>query len=110
MATQVKDLAGMKKTHDLRGVKDLRDWIALLKSEGLYHEVHAKVDWDVEIGTIARHCMSAKNGPALLFDNIKDHEKTWCRKLFCNSVGSYERFHLAFGLPRDTDLKTLVVT
>ena len=81
MATQVKNLRRVAGGYDLRAVKDLRDWIALLKSEGQYREVHAKVDWDVEIGTIARHCMSAPNGPALLFDNIKDHENSFCRNI-----------------------------
>jgi 3-polyprenyl-4-hydroxybenzoate decarboxylase len=95
--------------YDPREVKTVRDWIELLKSEGEYREVHAKVDWDCEIGTIARYCMASKNGPTLLFDNIKDHESTWCRKLFTNSVGSYGRIALAYGLPKNADLKDLVV-
>ena len=59
MATPVKDLSRQTGGHDLRAVRDVRDWIELLKSEGEYHEVHAKVDWDVELGTIARHVQSA---------------------------------------------------
>ncbi|MBI4457104.1 MAG: UbiD family decarboxylase [Acidobacteria bacterium] len=109
MATQVKDLKPVKGGYDLRAVKDLNDWIALLKSEGEYREIHAKVDWDVEIGTIARYCQSAQNGPALLFDNIKEHENTWCRKLFANSVASYGRMALAFGLPKDIDHRDRVI-
>ncbi len=102
MATPVKGLRTPEGTHDLREVRSVRDWIELLKSEGEYHEVHAKVDWNVELGTIARHVQSAE-GPALLFDNIKDHENTWCTKLFTNSVGSYGKMSLAFGLPKDID-------
>ena len=102
MATPVKDLSSQTGGYDLRAVRNVRDWIELLKGEGVYHEVHAKVDWDVELGTIARHVQSAE-GPALLFDNIKDHENTWCTKLFTNSVASYGRMALAFGLPKDID-------
>jgi 4-hydroxy-3-polyprenylbenzoate decarboxylase len=109
LAKQANNLKPVKGGYDLRAVKDLRDWIELLKAEGDFREVKAKVDWDCELATIARHCMSAKNGPALLFSNIKEHEKTWCKKLFTNSVGSYDRFKMAFGLPKSTDLKTLVV-
>ena len=97
----VKALGTMKGGHDPRTIRTVRDWIELLKSEGEYHEIHAKVDWDVELGTIARHCQSANNGPALLFDNIKDHEKTWCKKLFTNSVASYGRMAMSFGFPKD---------
>lgn len=109
MDTKAKSTKPVKGGYDLGAVKDLRDWIALLKAEGQFREVKAKVDWDGEIGTIARHCMSAANGPALVFSNIKDHEKSWCKKFFCNSVGSYDRFKMAFGLPTSTDLKTLVI-
>ncbi len=95
--------------YDPREVKSLRDWIEVLKSEGEYREVNAKVNWDCEIGTIARYCVVADKPTALLFDNIQDHENTWCKKLFTNSIGSYGRIALAFGLPKDADLKDLVV-
>jgi 4-hydroxy-3-polyprenylbenzoate decarboxylase len=96
--------------YDPREVKTVRDWIELLKSEGEFREVNAKVDWDCEIGTIARYCVVADKPTALLFDNIKDHENTWCKKLFTNSVGSYGRVAMAFGLPKDADLKDVLVT
>ena len=109
MATPTKELKKPPESYDLREVTTVHDWIELLKSEGEYREVHAKVDWDCEIGTIARYCMSAKNGVALLFDNIKDHASTWCKKLFTNSVSSYGRFALAFGLPKAMGHKDLVL-
>ena len=109
MATPIKELQKPKGGYDPREVRTVRDWIDLLKDEGEYREVHAKVDWDCEIGTIARYCMSAKNGVALLFDNIKGHANTFCTKLFTNSVSSYGRFNLAFGLSKDTGTRDLVL-
>ena len=109
MATPTKELKKPPQAYDLREVKTVHDWIELLKSEGEFREVNVKVDWDCEIGTIARYCMSAKNGVALLFDNVKDHANTWCKKLFTNSVSSYGRFALAFGLPKETGHKDLVL-
>jgi 4-hydroxy-3-polyprenylbenzoate decarboxylase len=111
MATIVRDL---KKTpagaYDPRDVRDVHDWIAVLQAEGLIREVDALVDWDCELGTIARYCMSADRPVALLFNRVKDHEKTWCRRVLANSIGSYDHFKLAFGLPADTDFRTLVTS
>mgnify|MGYP003346719030 FL=1 len=53
---------------------DLRQWIDLLEREGELHRVKAQVDWDGEIGTISRRVLE-EQGPALLFENIKDHQK-----------------------------------
>ncbi len=109
MGNTAKDVKKPTGGYDPREVKTVRDWIALLKSEGEFREVKAKVDWDCEIGTIARYCTAAENGVALLFDNIKDHDESWCKRLFTNSVSSYGRMALAFGLPKDAGHKELVV-
>ena len=79
MATPTKELKKPGGGYDPREVKTVHDWIDLLKDEGEYREVNVKVDWDCEIGTIARYCMSAENGVALLFDNIKGHANTFVR-------------------------------
>ncbi len=110
MATPTQELKKPGGGYDPREVKTVHDWIDLLKDEGEFREVNVKVDWDCEIGTIARYCMSAKNGVALLFDNIKGHANTFCKKLFTNSVSSYGRFNLAFGLPKDASTRDLVLT
>ena len=34
--------------------KDLRDWINKLEAEGELKRIHAEVDWNVELGAIAR--------------------------------------------------------
>ncbi len=111
MATPVKELTkGSNGGYDPREVKTVHDWIEVLKAEGEFREIDAKVDWDGELATISRYCMSAKNGGiALQFNNIKDHENTWCTKLFTNSASSYGRFNLAFGLPKDASRKELVL-
>ena len=56
MATIVKELTkGQNGGYDPREVKTVHDWIELLKAEGEFREVDVKVDWDGEIGTIARY-------------------------------------------------------
>ena len=90
------------------GVRDVQSWIELLKSEGLFRQVDGKVDWNVELGTIARMVVSS-GGPALLFTNIKDYEKGRFRKLFCGSMGSYNHLALLLGQPKNGDLRDLVI-
>ncbi|MDY6974044.1 MAG: UbiD family decarboxylase, partial [Thermodesulfobacteriota bacterium] len=63
--------------------------------------VECEVDWNREIGAIVREVNNRK-GPALLFENIKDHGNTWCKKLLANALGSEEMVALALGLSKDT--------
>ena len=72
------------------GCIDLREWIALLEKEGELHRITARVDWDCEIGTISRRVLE-KHGPALLFENVKDHAKTRGRKVFGGGIGTRAR-------------------
>ena len=81
--------------------RDLRVWMALLEAEGDLKRVTAKVDWDDEISQIIRK-VYVKHGPALLFENIKDHEATLSRRLFTNGLGTQSRVNLMLGLPKDT--------
>lgn len=89
--------------------KDLRQWIDKLEEEGELARVKAKVNWDLEIGGITQEVFD-KGDPALLFENIKDHEDTICRKFFTGSLASYGRIALMMGLPTDTPPKELVKT
>ena len=84
--------------------QSLRDWIAKIEEEGLLKRVTAEVDWNLELGGIARRVQN-QEGPALLFENIKDHHNTLCRKLFINGLGSRERAAMALGLPRETSYR-----
>jgi len=60
---------------------DLRQWIALLEKEGELRRITAEVDWNREIGAIARRVLE-KKGPALLFESIKGYRSGRCSKLF----------------------------
>ncbi len=52
------------------GFMDMRQWMARLEQQGELRRIKASVDWDREIGAIARRVLE-KKGPALLFENIK---------------------------------------
>jgi UbiD family decarboxylase len=88
-------------------IRDLRDWIERLEERDLLRRITAKVDWNHEIGSICR-AVFGKKGPALLFENIKDHENTFCRKLFVGGLGTEERVKLCLGLTGDTKLRDAV--
>ena len=51
---------------------DLRGWIAALGAAGELRRIDAQVDWNIELGTIARMLQGPATGPAVLFNNIKD--------------------------------------
>ncbi len=85
---------------------DQREWIAMLEEAGELARVRAPVDWKGEIGAISRRVLNAQ-GPALLFENILGHEKTWCRKLFTGSLGTPARVALAFGRSKSTSRREL---
>ena len=75
---------------------DLREWLDTLESEGELARVKTKVDWDLEIGGITQKVFD-EEGPAVLFENIKDHEDTLCKKFFTASLSTYPRIALAMG-------------
>ncbi len=87
--------------------KDLREWIARIEEVGQLKRITAEVDWDLELSAISRR-ISQEEGPALLFENIKGHRDTMCRKLFVNGLCSRERIAIALGLPRETPYRGIV--
>jgi UbiD family decarboxylase len=88
-------------------VKDLRDWIKLLEKEGELVRVKNEVDWDLEMGGILREICDTE-GPAVLFENIKDYKHTICTSLFAGSLGTFPRIGLALDLPKDTPYRELI--
>lgn len=90
-------------------LQDLRDWIDKLENSGELRRIRAEVDWDEEIGAITRE-VSGSYGPALLFENIKDHGKTLCRRLFTNGTGTRERVCRLIGVSEETGYRGLVAT
>lgn len=85
----------------------LRSWIAQLEAAGELKRVRAKVDWDEEIGAIARVNL-ALAGPGLLFERIKGYKKGRCTKFMTCGVGNRKQIALMLGLPAGSDDKTLV--
>ena len=87
---------------------DLREWIDDLEERKDLTRVRAEVDWDEEIGAITRE-VSSQFGPALLFENIKDHQHSFCRRLFTNGTGTRERVCRFLGVPETTSYRELVL-
>lgn len=87
--------------------QDLRAWIDKLESERELARITEEVDWNLEIGGIARRNMD-RGGPALLFENIKNHKDTICKKLMTCSLSTHARVAIMLGLPKDTPYKDLI--
>lgn len=73
-------------------IRDLRDFLAILRKEGELIEVTAEVDPYLEIAEIHRRVIAA-DGPALLFTKVKGSRFPVVTNLF----GSAHRMELAFG-------------
>ena len=67
------------------GIKSLGDWLQIVESIGELKRIKAKVDWDLEMGTITYLAGKKVGGPALLFENIKDHPG---HRILFNPIGS----------------------
>jgi UbiD family decarboxylase len=89
------------------GFMDLRECLALLDKAGELRHVTAEVDWDRELGAIARRVLE-KKGPALLFEAIKGYRQGRCTKLLTGALGTRSRLALALGFPVDASNQDLV--
>jgi 4-hydroxy-3-polyprenylbenzoate decarboxylase len=69
--------------------------------------VTAEVDWDQEIGALARINMGL-GGPALLFENIKDYKDTRGTKLMTCGMSNKTQVCLMLGLSPATSDQTIV--
>lgn len=87
--------------------QDMRTWIELLRSEHELREIEAEVDWDREIGAISRR-VTSKEGPSLLFVNIKDYKGGDFRKFFTGGLAARRRVALALGLSGDSSYKAII--
>jgi len=74
---------------------DFRSFIEKLDEIGDLEEVRG-ADWDLEIGGITE-MVALRQGPALLFDEIKDYPKGY--RLASNVIMTPSRQKLAFGFP-----------
>ena len=89
------------------GFMDMRQWISLLEKEGELRRITAEVDWEREIGAVARRVLE-KKGPALLFESVKGYGSGRCSKLFVSGLGARSRLALALGFPGDIANRELV--
>lgn len=95
-----------------RAFGDLRGWIEALRQEGELHEIDAEVDWDCELGAIARRAFGQGKGPALLFKNVKGYgpkDNVWSRTIFTGGLSNYSRVAMMLGLPKDASVTDLVL-
>ena len=74
---------------------DLREYLNRLNEAGELQHVRG-ADWNEEIGAIAE-IATEKNGPALLFDEIKDYPTGF--RVAANLFTTPKRTAIAFGLP-----------
>ena len=76
--------------------RDLRDWIRKVEELGELKTLK-KCDWDLEIGAITELVAHRDDGPAVLFDEIKDYPKGY--RVLSNSLSSRKRLALTLDLP-----------
>lgn len=101
----------MKREAGRRIVADMRDWISWLEDEGQLSRVKAQVDWNEEMGTIARRAYDVYGdaSPALLFENIKDYPGPGPSQVFLGQFRSYARVAMMFGLdPRTAQRRDII--
>jgi len=84
-------------------MKDLRDFIAICEEQGELKRVKAEVDWDLELGHIAK-LNEERGGPALLFENVKGY-KTPVLTSACTTAS---RLALIMNMPRESSLVDLM--
>src|ERR1700753_1118048 len=89
------------------GFMDMRQWMARLEQQGELRRIKASVDWDREIGAIARRVLE-KKGPSLLFENIKGYQDARCTQLFVSGLGDRRRLAMALGFQQDVPNRELV--
>ncbi len=89
------------------GFADLRTWLDRFEATAELKRIKAEVNWDREIGAIARRSFTTK-GPALLFENIKGHQDTACRRLATALLHKCARIAMVLGFPPDASVRDLV--
>src|SRR6516162_5501565 len=105
------DATGKAMTNERKPVAfgDLRGWIGALDEAGELQRIDAEVDWNIELGTIARLVQGAGTGPALLFGNIRDYgANARCRQVFTGGLSSARRVAMMLGSSPDTHPRELV--
>jgi len=76
--------------------RDLRDWIQKAEKLGELKTLTG-CDWNLEIGAVTELVHHREDGPAVLFDEIKDYPKGY--RVLSNSLSTRTRLGLTLGLP-----------
>src|SRR3990172_10481396 len=83
---------------------DLREYIEGIKSIGELRELTG-ADWNLEIGVLTE-MVGEKDGPALLFDEIKDYPRGY--RVLSNMLNNPNHIKKAFGFPPEITTLDLV--
>ncbi|OIQ93978.1 phenolic acid decarboxylase subunit C [mine drainage metagenome] len=83
--------------------KDLRSFLAAIEASGDLVKIDDEIDWDQELAGIGR-LGCERNGPAFLFNNIKDYPG-W--RTIANPVAGWRRYAVGLGLPADTSVREM---
>lgn len=89
------------------GFADLRTWLDRFEAAGELQRIKAEVNWEREIGTIARRSFT-KKGPALLFENIQGYQNTPCKKVATAILHKRSRMAMVLGLKPDASVREIV--
>ena len=89
--------------------QDFRSFLAAIGESGDLVAIDHEVDWDQELSGIGR-LSCERNGPAFLFNNIKDYHDAPRWRLATNPIATWRRMAVAFGLPADAPVPALYAT
>ena len=94
-----------------RVFEDLRGWIDALRAENEIQDIEVEVDWDCELGTVARKAFGTGEGPAILFKNISGYNASdaRCSQLFTGGMSNYSRIAMTLGLPKDAPVTDMAM-
>jgi len=98
-ATSTKYFEDGRRGKEQMSNKDLRGFLKQLEENGELMRITKEVDWNLELSHIAK-VNEEKNGPALLFENVKDYKTP----VFVSALSSLKRLSIAMNMPIDTTL------
>jgi len=85
-------------------IEDIHDFISKLEKNGELKRVKTQVDSNLEIAEIMRRQMYS-NGPAILFENIKDYEMP----ILANAFGSMKRLEIGLEMTNFEEIGQRIV-
>ena len=85
-------------------IEDIHDFISELEKNGELKRVKTQVDSNLEIAEILRRQMYS-NGPAILFENIKDYEMP----ILANAFGSMKRLEIGLEMTNFEEIGQRIV-